>query len=81
MADVELSSRAADWLDDAEPDVREQVFGRLEQAAEFPNHFLTGLTNLTLQAQSRDYRCLVDWRRDDGVLFVQEIGHRRNIYD
>jgi mRNA interferase RelE/StbE len=82
MATVELSSRAADWLDDADPDAYEQVTGRLDQAADFPDHFLSGLSGRPLyKLRAGDYRCLIDWRRDDEVLFVQEIGHRRNIYD
>jgi mRNA interferase RelE/StbE len=28
-----------------------------------------------------DYRVIIDWRKDDGELFVREIGHRRNVYD
>lgn len=82
MATVELSSRAAEWLENADPDAYDQVTSRLEQAADFPDHFLSGLTGRPLyKLRAGDYRCLIDWRREDEVLFVQEIGHRRNIYD
>jgi hypothetical protein len=40
MADIEYSTRAADWLRDAEPDVKEQVMSKLEEASEWPEHFL-----------------------------------------
>lgn len=82
MADVELSSRAAAWLQSADPDPTEQVTNRLEQAADFPDHFLTRLTNSPYyKLRAGDYRAIVDWRRDDDVLFVREIGHRDGFYD
>ena len=45
MAEVEYSSRAVEWIEEAEPDAREQVRKKLEQAADFPEHFLRRLTN------------------------------------
>lgn len=82
MAAVELSSNAAAWLEDADPTAHEQVTNRLEQAADFPEHFLTRLSNSPYyKLRAGDYRALVDWRRDDGVLFVREIGHRDGFYD
>jgi mRNA interferase RelE/StbE len=84
MADVEYSSRAADWLREAEPDVREQVMGRLEQARDFPEHFLTRLSESPYyRLRAGDYRAIIDWRHNEvpEVLFVRAIGHRRNVYD
>jgi mRNA-degrading endonuclease RelE of RelBE toxin-antitoxin system len=28
-----------------------------------------------------DYPVIIDWRKEEGELFVREIGHRRNVYD
>jgi mRNA interferase RelE/StbE len=84
MADVEYSSRAADWLRDAEPAAQEQVVKRIEQAQDFPDHFLARLSNSSFyKLRAGDYRAIVDWRRDENpdVLFVREIGHRSSIYD
>jgi len=82
MARVELSSRAEEWLNNADPDAHEQVTGKLREAADFPSHFLSSLSGRSVyKLRAGDYRCLIDWRREDDVLFVQEIGHRRNIYD
>ena len=84
MADVEYSDRAAQWLRDAEPDVSEQVLKRIDQARDFPDHFLkrqSGSKHYSLRAG--DYRAIVNWQRNKNpeVLFVREVGHRRNIYD
>lgn len=84
MADVEYSDRAAQWLRDAEPDVSEQVLKRIDQARDFPDHFLkrqSGSKHYSLRAG--DYRAIIDWQRNENpeLLFVRELGHRRNIYD
>lgn len=82
MADVEHSTRAADWLREAEPDVQERVLSKLERAAEWPDHFLDALSGVPFYSlRVGDYRAIIDWRRDDDVLFVRRIGHRRNVDD
>jgi mRNA interferase RelE/StbE len=84
MPELEYSSRAADWLREADPDAREQVMSRLEQAVDFPEHFLTRLSDSPYyRLRAGDYRAIVDWRRNDEpeLLFVRTIGHRRNVYD
>lgn len=84
MADVEYSSRAVEWVEQADPDAREQVRKKLEQAADFPEHFLKRLTNSPYyRLRAGDYRAVVDWRRNESpeVLFVREIGHRDGFYE
>lgn len=82
MPDVEYSERAAQWLRDAEPDVADQVLKRLEQARDFPDHFLKPMSGYTYHIlRAGDYRAIIDWRRENEVLFVREIGHRSSIYD
>lgn len=82
MTDVELSERAHEWLVEAEPDVRERVRKRLDQAQDFPDHFLHRLSNSPYyKLRAGDYRAIIDWQRDADVLFVRIIGHRRNVYD
>lgn len=81
MAEVEYSFRPREWLENAEHDVGARVLERLERAAEFPDHFLTRLTNSPFyKLRAGDYRAIVDWRREEDVLFVRRIGHRRNVY-
>jgi len=84
VAELTYSERAADWLREAEPDVREQVMNKLEQAVDFPDHFLKRLSNSQYyRVRAGDYRAIIDWRRGDEAdeLFVREIGHRDGIYD
>jgi mRNA interferase RelE/StbE len=82
MAEVQVSERAADWLGDAESEVRDRILSKLEDTGDFPDHFLKRLRGRDeYRLRVGDYRVIIDWRRDDDVLFVREIGHRRNVYD
>jgi len=85
MAEIEYSSRAVEWLEKAEPDAREQVRKKLEQARDFPSHFLKRLTNSPFyKLRAGDYRLVIDWRKHDSqpdILFVREIGNRDGFYD
>lgn len=49
-----------------------------------PGHYLKSLSgSLYHRLRVGDYRVIINWRRDEDpeVLFVREVGHRRNIYD
>jgi len=84
MAEIEYSSRAVEWLEKAEPDAREQVRKKLEQARDFPKHFLESLTSSPFyKLRAGGYRMIIDWRKNDDepdVLFVREIGKRDGFY-
>ena len=43
MTEVVVSERAAEWLRDAEPDVRDRIVGKLEDITDFPDHYLKRL--------------------------------------
>lgn len=87
MVRVEFSDDAAEWFRKAEPDVQDQLQKRLEQATDFPDHFLKPLTGSSLyRLRAGDYRAIIDWRRtmeddDEEMLFVRRFGHRDGIYD
>jgi mRNA interferase RelE/StbE len=84
MAETDVSERAADWLRDAEPDVRERIRKKLRSIEDFPEHYLKRLSDSPYyRLRVGDYRAIIDWRRDEDpeVLFVREIDKRPNIYD
>lgn len=82
MTDVELSSRAAEQLEALEAETAERIVRKLDDVVFKPDHFLKRLSNSPYhRLRVGDYRIIIDWRKDDDVLFVREIGHRRNIYD
>lgn len=84
MAEIEVSDQAADWLADVKPDVRERILKKLRSIEDFPDHYLKRLSESPYyRLQIGDYRAVIEWQRDENpeVLFVRDIGHRRNIYD
>jgi mRNA interferase RelE/StbE len=82
MTEVVVSDRAAEWLREAEPEVRDRIIGKLDESSGFPDHYLQRLSGSPYyRLRVGDYRVIVDWRKDDDELFVREIGHRRNVYD
>ena len=51
-----------------------------------PEHYLKWLRrdkheSADYRLRVGDYRVLIDWRRDEGMLFVTEVEHRDTIYD
>lgn len=82
MTEVVVSERAAEWLRDAEPDVRGRIMNKLEDITDFPDHYLERLSGSPYhRLRVGDYRVIIDWQKDDGELFVRKIGHRRNVYE
>lgn len=82
MADVVVSDDAAEWLRDAEPDVRDRIMSKLDDVADFPDHYLKRMRGKPYyRLRVGDYRAIIDWRKDEEELFVRDVGHRRNIYD
>ena len=82
MTEVVVSDRAADWLRDAEPDVRDRIMKKLHDITDFPDHYLKRLSGSPYyRLRVGDYRVIIDWRKEDDELFVRDIGHRRNVYD
>lgn len=83
MVEIDVSETAADWLREAEPDVRDRIMKKLRSIKDFPDHYLKRLSGSDYyRLRVGDYRVVVDWQRDEDpeILFVREIGHRRNIY-
>ena len=84
MAEIEIAERAADWLRDAEPDIRDRILKKLRSIEDFPDHYLKQLSGSPYyRLRIGDYRAIIDWRRDEDpeVLFVRSIDHRDSVYD
>jgi len=82
MTDVVVSDRAADWLRNADPEVRDRIMTKLHEVTDFTDHYLKRLSGSPYyRLRVGDYRVIIDWRKEDEELFVREIGHRRNVYD
>lgn len=82
MADVRLAVSVRDELEDLPADVRDRVTEKLRDAGDHPDRHLKRLRGRDdYRLRIGDYRAIIDWNRDENVLYVTDFGHRRNIYD
>lgn len=82
MAEVLVSEEAAEWLADAEPDVRERIQRKLDEITDFPDHYLKRLSGSALyRLRVGDYRVIIDWDKNEDVLKVRRIDKRDRVYD
>lgn len=80
-ARVEISDHALDTLHDLEQESRDRIVRKVEDAADYPDHYLDPLTDFpgdTLRVG--DFRVVCDWDRDDGVLYVVAVLERKHDY-
>jgi len=61
MTDVVVSDRAAHWLRDAEPEVRDRITKKLHDITDFPEHYLKRLSRSPYyRLRVGDYRVIID---------------------
>jgi len=82
MAEIRIPKSLHDEIEKLQPDIKEQVKSKLQDAAEDPEHYLNPLRGYNYhKIRSGDYRAVVGWNRDDDVIYVLEFGHRDGVYD
>lgn len=82
MTNVEYTEKALDHLDGLESHVAERVMDKVDEATEFTEHRLEKLTGWPYyKLRAGDYRAIVSWDREEDLILVKAIGHRRNVYD
>ena len=82
MTEVEITPQADDHLEDLETEARERTLKKLGEAQEWTKHRLEPLSNYPYyKLRAGDYRVIITWDRDEDVLIVEAVGHRRNVYD
>lgn len=82
MTSVQITPQADEQLADLDPEARERILKKLDEATEWTEHRLEPLTGYPYsKLRAGDYRAIIDWDREADVLTVLAIGHRRNVYD
>lgn len=82
MTDVEITSKAEEHLASLDPQARERVLKKLAEAQKWTEHHLERLTGYPYyKLRVGDYRAIISWDREHEVLYVEAVGHRRNVYD
>lgn len=58
-----------------------RVINKVEDIADFPSHFLDGLKNHPgYKLRVGDFRVLVDWDKDDEILYAIDVFERKREY-
>lgn len=82
MTDVEITPKADSHLADLDPEVRERILKKLVEAQEWTDHRVERLSGWPYyKLRAGDYRAILTWDKDNDVLIVEAVGHRRNVYD
>lgn len=82
MASIEVSEKAAEWLEKAEGEIQERILKKLNDVAGFPEHYLKRLRGSPYyRLRVGDYRVIIDWKKDEDTLLVRRIDKRDRVYD
>lgn len=70
----------ADFVDLEDP-LQERVEDKLHDVSDDPGRYPKPLRGYDLYVpRVGDYRVILDWDRNDQLVYVHAIGHRRNVY-
>jgi mRNA interferase RelE/StbE len=82
MFEIIVSDLAKRQLTKLPQDIQERVGYALERIRIRPFHFIKKLAGSPYyRLRVGDYRVILDIRQDKLIIFVVEVGHRKNIYD
>ena len=82
MTNVEYTEQALEHLANLEDHVADRVMNKVDEATEWTEHRLERLSGYPYyKLRAGDYRAILTWNREEDVLIVEAVGHRRNVYD
>ena len=82
MTDVEYTEQALEHLADLEDHIADRVMNKVDEATEWTEHRLERLSGYPYyKLRAGDYRAIITWNREESLLIIEAVGHRRNVYD
>lgn len=82
MYSVEFSETAEKQLYKLEKDAQARIISALERCRVRPHHYAKKLAGMPyFRLRIGYYRVILDIKNDKLIIFVIEVGYRRNIYD
>lgn len=77
-----FDKKALEQLDKYDNNIKERIWKKLQDCKKKPLRFLESLTGINgFKLRVGDYRVIIDIDKENKVLKVLKVGHRRNIYD
>lgn len=81
MADIQITDKAIEELDKLEEEVSDRILQKLNEIQDWPEHYLERLQGYAYyKLRVGDYRVIVDWDKEENIIYVRTVGHRKNIY-
>jgi len=81
MYQVEFSKQAESQFSKLPSGLRDRIFNVLDRVKLRPHHFVKKLVGCSyFSLRVGDYRLILDIQQDKLIIFVIELGHRKNIY-
>lgn len=82
MTTVEYPEQTVEQLENLDPPVADRIMNKVDEATEWTEHRLEPLSDYPYyKLRAGDYRAIITWDRENDVLRVEAVGHRRNVYD
>lgn len=82
MTEVEYTPKAFSHLDSLDSEAADRVMNKIDEATEWTEHRLERLSGYPYyKLRAGDYRAIITWDREEDILIVEAVGHRRNVYD
>jgi mRNA interferase RelE/StbE len=81
MYEIIVSDKAKEQLKKLSPEIRDRIGCVMERIKIRPFHFVKSLAGSPYyRLRVGDYRVILDIKQDKLIIFVIELGHRKNIY-
>ncbi len=82
MYEIKFDKRALDFLNKLEHNTKKRIWNKLQECKKEPFRYLEHLINIkAYKLRVGDYRIIIDIQDKIKVLFVEKIGHRKNVYE
>jgi mRNA interferase RelE/StbE len=82
MYELGFDKKALKFLNGLEHSIKKRIWNKLQECKLNPPRYLKRLTQIKgHKLRVGDYRLIIDIQEEIKVLFIEKIGHRKNIYD
>ena len=82
MYAIKFDKQALNFLNKLDFQIKKRIWDKLQECKQEPFRYLKSLTEIKgYKLRVGNYRIIIDVQEKIKVLFIEKIGHRKNIYD
>ena len=82
MYELRFDKRALNFLNKLDTQTKQRIWDKLQECKSDPFRYLKHLTQIKgYKLRVGDYRIIIDVQEEIKILFIEKIGHRKNIYE